>query len=141
MNRWALELKKDGKGHEVDAAKANYRAAVATYRGTVLSAFQSVEDNLAGLRILADQAQVLDGAVRDARRGAQIARNEYQAGTVDYTTVATAQATQLSDEQTALSVQQSRLIDAATLIGDLGGGWSNACSRAAKPIGKLPNRC
>ena len=110
---------------EVDAAKAAYRSAVATYRGTVLSAFQGVEDNLAGLRILADQARVLDAAVRDATRGTQIARNEYQSGTVDYTTVAAAQATQLSDEQTALGVQQSRLVDAATLIGDLGGGWSD----------------
>jgi NodT family efflux transporter outer membrane factor (OMF) lipoprotein len=111
---------------EVDAAKAAYRSAVATYRGTVLSAFQGVEDNLAGLRILADQARVLDAAVRDASRGAEIARNEYRAGTVDYTTVATAQAAQLSDEENALSVQQNRLIDAATLIGDLGGGWSEA---------------
>jgi NodT family efflux transporter outer membrane factor (OMF) lipoprotein len=110
---------------EVDAAKAAYRSAVATYRGTVLSAFQGVEDNLAGLRILADQAQVLDAAVRDATHGTEIARNEYQAGTVDYTTVATAQATQLSDEENALSVRQSRLVDAATLIGDLGGGWSS----------------
>jgi len=111
---------------EVDAAKAAYRSAVATYRGTVLSAFQGVEDNLAGLRILADQARVLDDAVRDARHGTQIALNEFQAGTVDYTTVATAQATQLTIEQSALTVQQSRLVDAATLIGDLGGGWSDA---------------
>ncbi len=111
---------------EVDAAKAAYRSSVATYRATVLSAFQGVEDNLAGLRILADQARVLDSAVRDATRGTEIARNEYQAGTVDYTTVATAQATQLGDEESALSVRQSRLIDAATLIGDLGGGWSDA---------------
>jgi NodT family efflux transporter outer membrane factor (OMF) lipoprotein len=111
---------------EVDAAKAAYRSSVATYRATVLSAFQGVEDNLAGLRILADQARVLDSAVRDATRGTEIARNEYQAGTVDYTTVATAQATQLSDEENALSVRQNRLIDAATLIGDLGGGWSDA---------------
>jgi NodT family efflux transporter outer membrane factor (OMF) lipoprotein len=111
---------------EVDAAKAAYRSAVATYRGTVLGAFQGVEDNLAGLRILAQQAEVLDAAVRDATRGTEIARNEYQAGTVDYTTVATAQATQLSDEENALSVRQNRLTDAATLIGDLGGGWSDA---------------
>jgi NodT family efflux transporter outer membrane factor (OMF) lipoprotein len=111
---------------EVDAAKASYESAVATYRATVLSAFQGVEDNLAGLRILAQQATVLDSAVRNSRRGAQIARNEYLAGTVDYTTVATAQATELSNEQDLLSVQQSRLIDAATLIGDLGGGWSMA---------------
>jgi outer membrane protein TolC len=85
-----------------------------------------VEDNLAGLRVLAQQAEALDAAVHDAKRGAEIARNEYLAGTVDYTTVATAQASELTDEQNALNVQQSRLVDAATLIGDLGGGWSAA---------------
>jgi outer membrane protein TolC len=110
---------------QVDAAKAAYRSAVASYRAAVLNAFQVVEDNLAGLRILAQQADALDAAVRDATRGAEIALNEYKAGTVDYTTVATTQATLLSDQENALSVQQSRLIDAATLIGNLGGGWSD----------------
>jgi NodT family efflux transporter outer membrane factor (OMF) lipoprotein len=111
---------------QVAAAKAEYESAVATYRATVLSAFQAVEDDLAGLRILAQQAAVLEAAVRDAKHGAEIARNEYLAGTVDYTTVAAAQTTELGDEQSALAVQQSRLVDAATLIGDLGGGWSVA---------------
>jgi outer membrane protein TolC len=83
-----------------------------------------VEDDLAGSTILAQQAEVLDAAVHDANRGAEIAFNEYQAGTVDYTTVATAQTTQLSTQQTALNVQQQRLLNAVSLIGDLGGGWS-----------------
>ncbi len=109
---------------EVAAAKANYEAAVANYRGTVLTAFQNVEDDLSGLRILAQQAEVLDTAVHDATRGAEIAFNEYQAGTVDYTTAATARAIQLSTQQSALSVQQQRLLDAVSLIGDVGGGWS-----------------
>lgn len=109
---------------QVAAARANYESAVANYRGTVLAAFQNVEDDLSGVRILAQQAQVLDAAVKDATRGSEIAFNEYQAGTVDYTTAATAQATQLSTEQDALSVQQQRLLDAVSLIGDLGGGWS-----------------
>jgi NodT family efflux transporter outer membrane factor (OMF) lipoprotein len=111
---------------QVDAARASYDAAVAGYRGTVLSAFQSVENDLAGLRILASQAETLDAAVRDATRGAQIALDEYEAGTVDYTTVATAQATLLTTRQNALSVRQQRLLDAASLIGDLGGGWTGA---------------
>ena len=111
---------------EVAAAKAAYQAAVANYRGTVLTAFQDVENDLSGLRILAEQSDALDAAVRDATRGAEIAFNEYQAGTVDYTTVATAQATQLTNQQTALNVQESRLLDAASLIGDLGGGWSDS---------------
>ncbi|OAJ62429.1 RND transporter [Paraburkholderia ginsengiterrae] len=111
---------------QVDAAKAAYDAAVANYRGTVLTAFQGVENDLVGLRVLAQQAEVLQRAVRDATRGAEIARNEYQAGTVDYTTVATAQTNQLNLQQTALNVQQTRLLDAASLIGDLGGGWSSS---------------
>jgi NodT family efflux transporter outer membrane factor (OMF) lipoprotein len=123
-----------GERHgQVAAAKAAYEATVANYRGTVLTAFQNVEDDLAGLRILAQQGEVLDSAVKDATRGAEIALNEYQAGTVDYTTVATAQSTQFSTEQSALNVKQQRLLDAVSLIGDTGGGWSaGALDDAAK---------
>ena len=109
---------------QVAVAKATYEASVANYRGTVLKALQNVEDDLAGIRILAEQDEVLQSAVRDATRGTEIAFNEYRAGTVDYTTAATAQATQLSIQETALSVEQQRLLDAVSLIGDLGGGWS-----------------
>jgi outer membrane protein TolC len=109
---------------EVRAAKAAYEASVASYRSTVLNAFEAVENDLSGLRILAEQSQALDTAVRDAIRGTDIALAEFQAGTVDYTTVAAAQQVQLADQQTALSVQESRVVDAVSLIGDLGGGWS-----------------
>jgi NodT family efflux transporter outer membrane factor (OMF) lipoprotein len=115
-----------GERHgEVEAAKAAYEGAVASYRGTVLNAFQDVENDLSGLRILAEQAKALDVAVGDAIRGTQIALAEFQAGTVDYATVAAAQEAQLGDQQNALSVQQSRLVDAVSLIGDLGGGWTD----------------
>jgi NodT family efflux transporter outer membrane factor (OMF) lipoprotein len=116
-----------GERHaEVQAAKAAYEAAVASYRNTVLNAFADVENDLSGLRILAEQAQALDIAVHDASRGTQIALAEYQAGTVDYTTVAVAQETELSDQQTQLSIEESRLVDAVSLIGDLGGSWSDS---------------
>ncbi|HUX73328.1 MAG TPA: efflux transporter outer membrane subunit [Steroidobacteraceae bacterium] len=128
---------------QVQAARAAYQAAVASYRGTVLNAFARVENDLTGLQILALQAQALDRAVRDAIRGTEIALAEFQAGTVDYTAVAQAQVAQLSDQQAALAVQQSRLVDAVALIGDLGGGWSvdrlrdplhpNGSARAATP--------
>jgi NodT family efflux transporter outer membrane factor (OMF) lipoprotein len=109
---------------EVAAAKATYEASVANYRQTVLGAFQNVEDDLSGITILAQQAQVQDQVVQNATEGARIALNEYQAGTVDYTTAATAETTKLSAQETALSVQQTRLLDTVSLIGDLGGGWS-----------------
>jgi NodT family efflux transporter outer membrane factor (OMF) lipoprotein len=117
---------------EVAAAKAAYEAAVASYRGTVLTALQNVEDDLSDLRILAQQGEVLDSLVSDSTRGAKIAFNEYQAGTVDYTTAAAAQAAQLNAEETALSVKQQRLLDTVSLIGDLGGGWDAAALDAKR---------
>jgi NodT family efflux transporter outer membrane factor (OMF) lipoprotein len=114
-----------GERHaEVQAARAAYEAAVASYRNTVLTAFENVENDLSSLRILGAQSKALDTAVQDAIRGTQIALAEFEAGTVDYTTVAAAQETQFIDQQTALSVQESRLEAAVSLIGDLGGGWS-----------------
>ena len=109
---------------EVALARAGYQATVANYRNTVLGALQSVENDLAGLRILARQADALAIAVRDATRGSEIALHELEAGTVDYTTVAIALTTQFGDEQSALTVHQQRLLDTVALIGDLGGGWT-----------------
>jgi NodT family efflux transporter outer membrane factor (OMF) lipoprotein len=107
----------------VRAARATYDQSVATYRQTVLTAFQQVEDNLAGLRILAHQADVQHQTVIDAGHAAQIALNEYRAGTQAYTAVITAQNTKLAAEQTEISIEQSRLTDAVALIQALGGGW------------------
>lgn len=118
---------------QVAATKASYEAAVANYRGSVLTALQDVENDLSNLRILSQQAEVQDAVVRDATQGAQIALNEYQAGTVDYTTAATAQATQLSAQQSALSITQQQLLDTVSLIGDVGGGWSAEQLDASHP--------
>lgn len=117
----------------VDAARAGYDATVANYRGTVLGAFQGVEDNLSGLRILAQQAEVLNRAVADSTQGTQIALNEYRAGTVDYTTVATAQTAQLNNQQSLLNVEQQRRLTTVSLIGNLGGGWSADALQSAAP--------
>jgi NodT family efflux transporter outer membrane factor (OMF) lipoprotein len=128
-----------GERHaEVQAARAAYEAAVASYRNTVLTAFEGVENDLSGLRILDAQSQALDTAVQDAIRGTEIALAEFKAGTADYTTVAQAQETQLSDQQSALTVQESRLIDAVSLIGDLGGGWSAGDLHTASSPKSLP---
>jgi NodT family efflux transporter outer membrane factor (OMF) lipoprotein len=113
----------------VAAARAQYRSSVATYRQTVLTALQQVEDNLVGLRLLAQQAVIQDAAVRDAALAAQISLNEYRAGTQPYTTVVTAQNTLLSAQQTALSIEQSRLTDAVALITALGGGWTASATK------------
>jgi len=108
----------------VRAAQASYDSSVATYRQTVLTAFQQVEDELSDLRILQQQAGAEDAAVRAAQHSLDIALNEYRAGTVAYTTVVTAQTALLGNQQSALTVQQSRLVASATLVAALGGGWS-----------------
>ena len=107
-------------------ARALYDAAVATYRQTVLTAFETTEDDLAALRILAQQADSEARAVALAQQAVTVALNQYRAGLVDYTTVLTAQTTELSNEQSALSIQQSRLVDSVSLIEQMGGGWTDA---------------
>lgn len=111
---------------QVAAARATYDESVAAYRQTVLTAFQQVEDQLAALRILEQEATVEADAVRDARHAVAIALNEYRAGTQPYTTVITAQNTALADEQAALTIQQDRLVASVALVQALGGGWTDA---------------
>jgi outer membrane protein TolC len=122
----AAETVFDGgiRSGQVAQARATYDQSVATYRQTVLTAFQQVEDELSGLRILADEARAEDAAVASARQAVQIALNEYRAGTQPYTTVITAQTTALQDQESALTIQQNRLTASVALIEALGGGWN-----------------
>lgn len=110
----------------VAAARAGYDGAVAAYRQTVLTAFQQVEDNLSSLRILADQAVAQDAAVTATQRAVDVALDEYRAGTVIYTTVLTEQELLLADQETALAIQQGRLLASVALITALGGGWQQS---------------
>ena len=111
---------------EVAQARAAYEANVATYRQTVLSGFEQVEDQIVTLRVLEQQAVVEDAAVAAAKEAEKLTLNQYKAGTVPYSSVITAQTTRLSSEETALSVLSSRLQASVTLIEALGGGWTEA---------------
>jgi len=108
---------------QVEQARAIFDQNIATYRQTVLTAFQQVEDQLAALRILAQEADVQDKAVAAAFEAAQIINNQYLAGIVPYTNVIVANATALGNAETAVSIRQSRLVASAALIQALGGGW------------------
>lgn len=108
---------------QVAAARATYESSVATYRQTVLTAFQQVEDNLAAIRVLSDEIAVQIKATKAAEQAVDIAINEYRAGTQSYTTVVTAEAIALADEQTLLSTRALRLSATVNLIVALGGGW------------------
>ena len=107
----------------VEQFQAAYDQTVASYRQTVLTAFQQVEDNLAALRILSTQTQQQDAAVNAARRYLAIATDRYKLGLDPYLDVITAQTTLLSNQQTAVSLRMQQLTDSVQLIEALGGGW------------------
>lgn len=107
----------------VQEQQAAYDQTVANYRQTVLSAFQDVEDNLAALRILEDEAKTQDVAVDAARRSVVLSTNQYKGGVTDYLTVLTAQSAALADERSAVDILRRRMDASVLLIKALGGGW------------------
>src|SRR5207237_3829739 len=127
---------------QTDQARAAYDASVATYRQTVLAAFQGVEDNLAALRILEDEARVQDEAVKAAQQSEALTTNQYKAGIVSYLNVITTQTIRLTDEVTAVQILGRRMTAAVLLIQALGGGWNASRLPAAEelraPMGGRP---
>jgi len=105
-------------------AQAAYDANVAAYRESVLTAFQNVEDNLAALRILSDEATQQAAAVAAAERSLTLARNRYDGGITSYLEVVTAENAALANERTAVDIASRRLIASVNLIKALGGGWN-----------------
>jgi NodT family efflux transporter outer membrane factor (OMF) lipoprotein len=109
-----------------DEAKAGYDSAVASYRETVLGAFQQVEDNLAALRILEHEAGVQATAVQAAQQSLALSNTRYEGGVTSYLEVITAQNAALSDEVTAVNILGRRMASAVLLIQALGGGWDRS---------------
>ena len=115
-------------------ARASYDAAVASYRETVLTSFQEVEDNLASLRLLDEESAQQAAAVAAAERALTMAQNRYQAGITTYLEVITAQYAALNNERTAVDLRTRQMTASVNLIKALGGGWS----AAALPYGPVP---
>jgi NodT family efflux transporter outer membrane factor (OMF) lipoprotein len=114
-------------------AIAVWDETVATYRATVLTGFQEVEDNLAALSILEREAGLQDEAVKAARESVTIATNQYKAGTSNYLAVVVLQTAALNSERTALAILARRLTSSVGLIKALGGGWSATALAQAAP--------
>ncbi|MBI3196466.1 MAG: efflux transporter outer membrane subunit [Rhodospirillales bacterium] len=125
---------------QVEGARANYDATVATYRQTILTAFQQVEDALVQQRLLVQQEQIQRAAVAAAREAERLSLNQYRIGTIPYTTVVQTQTSALSAEQTLLNIRLSRLVASANLVKALGGGWREADLPPPTPIGGLTKR-
>jgi NodT family efflux transporter outer membrane factor (OMF) lipoprotein len=102
---------------------AQFKADVATYRQTVLTAFQQVEDYVATVRVISQQIERQRAAVAAAQRFLDIATTRYQTGIDPYLNVITAQTTLLSDQQTEVTLRVNEMTAAVQLIQALGGGW------------------
>jgi len=104
-------------------AKATYNESVATYRESVLEAFQQVEDSLAGLNALSQAAATQQAAVEDSQRALTLANNRYVGGLTTYLDVVTAQTTLLNNERLATQLLGQQMVTSVELVKALGGGW------------------
>jgi NodT family efflux transporter outer membrane factor (OMF) lipoprotein len=120
-----------------EEAWASYDAAVAAYRGDVLAAFRDVEDSLAALRLLSQEAQEQAVAVAAAERSLELARNRYEGGVTSYLEVVTAQSVALADERVAVDIRTKQLAASVSLAKALGGGCSGS-ERPAAAVSQGP---
>ncbi len=104
-------------------ARHNYEAQAAGYRNTVLLAFNDVEDQLSGLRILEQESGVQQGAVEAAQRSFDLSNQRYRGGVTSYLEVLTAETTLIQNQRTAIDLQTRRFLSSVGLIRALGGGW------------------
>jgi len=109
-----------------DEARAAYDNQVAAYRQNVLTGFQQVEDNLAAVRILENEAKVQDEAVVAAQRSLDLSVTRYKGGVTSYLEVITAQSAALADEVTSVNILGRRMANTVLLIQALGGGWDRS---------------
>jgi NodT family efflux transporter outer membrane factor (OMF) lipoprotein len=113
-----------GRRHAVtDQARSAYDQTVADYRQTVLNAFQEVEDNLAALRLLENEAKQQQFAVDAAQHSLDLSTTRYKGGVTTYLEVITAQSLALSDQRTLVQIAGERMNASVSLIRALGGGW------------------
>ncbi len=112
-----------GRRAQVDQARNAYAQAVASYRQTVLTAFQDVENDLVAADIYLKEFDIRTKNSSAADLTEQLTLNQYKAGTVDFTTVVVQQTAALNSRLQLAQMRVSRQTNAVTLITDLGGGW------------------
>ncbi len=119
---------------------AIYNADVASYRQTVLTAFQQVEDYLAQTRILSQQIQQQRGAVASSQTALDLEMGRYQTGIDPYIDVVTLQTTLLSNQQQLASLQIEQMTGAVELVQALGGGWDTSQLPTPQQVTAAPNK-
>ena len=121
----ATELLFDaGQRHALtDQARHNYEAQVASYKSAIFLAFNDVEDQLSGLRILEQETSAEQKAVDSARHSFEVSTQRYKGGVTSYLEVLTAETTLIQNQRTAVDLQTRQFVDTVALIRSLGGGW------------------
>ena len=109
-----------------EQARAAYDKTVSDYRQSILVSFQEVEDNLAALRVLEDEAQKEDAAVAAAQHSVQLSMTRYKGGVTNYLEVTTAETQALANEVNALTIRTRRITASVLLVKAIGGGWSTS---------------
>jgi NodT family efflux transporter outer membrane factor (OMF) lipoprotein len=107
----------------VQQFQATYDLTVANYRQTVLTAFQEVEDYLAGLRTLAGVIEDQDSSIQASRRAMEVAEVRYNAGLDPYLNVISARISLLAAQQAGVTFRMQQMVASVQLIKALGGGW------------------
>lgn len=125
------------QAHDAQAVAA-YDATVAQYRQTVLGGFQEVEDNLAALRVLAQESVAQDRAVQAAQLAERLALAQYRGGTASYIGVVTAQTLALSNQRAAVQLRGRALVASVALIKATGGGWVRADAAVVNGMPRNP---
>ncbi|HEX3475101.1 MAG TPA: efflux transporter outer membrane subunit [Kofleriaceae bacterium] len=110
----------------IDQAVAAYHASVASYRQTVLAAFQQVEDNLAALRVLAEELVDQRAVVELAQKALELEQARYEKGLDPYIDLALQQTAVLAAQQALVSLESSQMVSAVALVEALGGGWDRS---------------
>jgi NodT family efflux transporter outer membrane factor (OMF) lipoprotein len=118
---------------------ATYNADLASYRQTVLNAFQQVEDGLAEVRILSKGIMQEQEAIKSAQTNLTLEEARYQTGIDPYIDVLIAQTTLLSDQQTLNNLQVEEMTDAVALVQALGGGWDKSQLPSPSQVTQKPD--
>jgi NodT family efflux transporter outer membrane factor (OMF) lipoprotein len=119
---------------------ATYNADLASYRQTVLTAFQQVEDGLAEVRILSKEIEQEQQAVDSARTFLKLEQARYDTGVDPYLDVLIAQTTVLADQQTLNGLQVQQMTYAVALVEALGGGWDRSQLPSPKQVTEKPDK-
>jgi NodT family efflux transporter outer membrane factor (OMF) lipoprotein len=118
----------------VEQFRAQYESTVANYRETVLTAFEQVENNLASLKILSEEIEQQEAAVKSAQRALTVATDRYRLGIDPYLNVINAQTTLLSNQQTSVNLHMEQITASVQLIEALGGGWNASSLPTAQQV-------